>query len=875
MSALDDLIAAKKANAAPASVETSTPEPPAAAPDTGSHSALASLIAKKSGAAPSAPEAPENPALHALKQTATGIGNALDVQRWAVAKLATGKSDTGEQRTAERNAVGTQGIYDAIGKIPVVGHALQGASDVVQDTLTDPLTYETLGAGPILKATGLAAKAAPMIGKLGDAYKGIRDTPLGATIYDFTHWGGKIEREQGASKVDELRGIANNSSSQGARVQQHLVRRFGEATKDLSDEDKVNVGRALNGEVDTSALTPRQQSTTRQLRTLTEMDYKMRADTARTIAFNAGTKGMSDADKAVLQRMFRQNKPLDIPEPGKRTTVPNPDDTVKQRSRDVNIDVPGGADENGVMHPAVADLPPVRAPYKRPLDNQAAIDRAKMLNQKFQDINFAVEQGVPKREHYMPWAHEYDETGKLKGREASEVAANEYHDPRTKTRDDLQFGSPDMLRSGFEAMAKNTGKQVQTGVINKTLGDLLDHPDIDALFKQTIKATGEYRTNPDKIKDAWLNVVGYPRAATVSLTPRHAANILDLAANTVPPERLPGYMKDVTDLTTKLMKAKDEREYAALTKEGRDLGALSGNFKEREAFFQQVPDTKIPGTQTPIFGPLAGKSTGALGAYTRMNNKLVWAIDEAAKQTYAKLLVERGEASGLEAGGMASKRLVDYEHKSPLVQAMKYIAPFGTFRGSIPGAVAGGVARNPGRAALLNRASGGMMYGGKPAKGQQEGATMYNPTADVSRGFSDLNGAAEYLRATLADPVKAGATVLGAEPLMGEGGASIRDLGTELADAPGEIAHGQFNRLGTPRKESKYADAVALRRARFLNYGNPEDWRAILSAAAAGVPEARDVLEQVNAGQFRPKQGSIPDRLLKESAMQVLGIGMR
>ena len=214
-------------------------------------------------------------------------------------------------------------------------------------------------------------------------------------------------------------------------------------------------------------------------------------------------------------------------------------------------------------------------------------------------------------------------------------------------------------------------------------------------------------------------------------------------------------MKNVTALTAKLVRA-DEKQYANLTKEGRDLGAVTQDFNEHRAFFQTVPDF-VPG--------IGGKSTAALGAYTRLNNKLVWAVDTAAKQEYAKLLVRKGEAQGLEAGGLASSRLVDYANVSPMVKALRYVAPFGTFRGSVPQAVLGGVARNPARAALLNRASGGTMYGGKPDR-RQHGTELYNPTADVTRGVDDPFG---YVRATLGDPVKAGVTTGLAEPLAGVG----------------------------------------------------------------------------------------------------------
>ena len=103
---------------------------------------------------------------------------------------------------------------------------------------------------------------------------------------------------------------------------------------------------------------------------------------------------------------------------------------------------------------------------------------------------------------------------------------------------------------------------------------------------------------------------------------------------------------------------------------------------------------------------IGGKSTARPGAHTRFNNKLVWAVDEASKTVYGRMISESGEASGLRAGGLASQRLVDYTHLAPIQKMLRYVAPFGTFRGGIPGAVAGGVARNPARAAFVNRATG-------------------------------------------------------------------------------------------------------------------------------------------------------------------------
>jgi hypothetical protein len=374
-----------------------------------------------------------------------------------------------------------------------------------------------------------------------------------------------------------------------------------------------------------------------------------------------------------------------------------------------------------------------------------------------------------------------------------------------------------------------------------------------------LPATGDARSAVQKVGDGILTIIGYPRAATVSLTPRHGANILDLASNTVPPQHQAQFLSNVAVLTKQLMTA-NAAKYAALTRTGRELGAVSANFREREAFFQKIP---------AWFPVLGGKGLGPLSKLTDFNNKLVWAIDTAAKQEYAKILVQTGEAQGMRAGGLAGKRLVDYEHVSPLVKAMRYVAPFGSFRAQIPGAVLGGIVRNPARAAAMNRITGGTMYGEKP-KGH--GVTDYSPTADVSRGLDDPAG---YIRGTLGAPVKALLTVGVGEPFAGAPGQSFRDMATELADAPGQIARGQFNKIGTPRKPSKYAETVKLHLARYLNYGNAIDLRFIADMAASGVPEAAEALNEVGAGQFRQPQGSPLERLGREALMQTTGVGIR
>lgn len=862
---------------------------------------VAAFLAKRQAAAPTG-----NPFLSAGKKAASVVGSALDAQRWGVAKVLTGESDTNAQMTKIRSGMGVEGAYQAAGQIPVIGHALQGAADVGIQTGMDPLTYETLFAAPAMKALGVAGKVGPAALKAMDA------TPLGRRLYDFMNWGGPVAREHGADTVDMIRGAAHLGSATAMRVQEHLVGRFEQIVKPLSNDERVVVAKALNGELPIhelpSEFSPRLRSAYRQLRTLTEMDFKLRTSAARSIAFKEATKDLSEADRSELAKAFARNAEPVVPQPvvprvktpygepvartRTKTDIPAHEIPADQIMRDAMTGLPDAEQKalrmalyhqtpRGLSEPlkqrfqTVSEalsakmygvpgekqiLQPAQR-YTLPHPNQPEIERMTKLRDTYKQIAFQVEQAMPRREHYMPWAHESADEGGLAARKFNLLDVTK--DPRTIERPNLEVTNASQLGSGFEAMAKNTGRQVERAVVRDALGELVNDPEVHKLFERTMRATGDKRTDWDKIKGAWMATVGYPRAATVSLTPRHAVNILDLLANTVGPPDAPRVLKDTMTLAARLAHPSiTPKQYAALTQEGRQLGALSGEFRERKPFFQTFPEW-APG--------VGGKKVPVLSAWTRMNNRLVWAVDEAAKQTYAKLIVERGEAEGLRAGGMASKRLVDYSNTSPMVEALRYVAPFATFRGSIPGAVAGGIARNPARAALLDRATGGTMSGGQPEKSQDHGVKLFNPTADVGRM---VGAPQEYLRSTLASPVVAAAT-LGQEALTGNPFASVKSIGQEIHDLPGQVARGQWGQIGQERKPSKYADVVALRHARYLNYRNPADLRWLFSAALAGIPEARDIITEMGAGQFKPRTGTGPERLGKDALQQVLGVGIR
>lgn len=952
-----EALAAKRTASAPVAA---APPPTVAAASDGAFSGLEALAGQRRTGG----TAVGNALVGAGASVASGLGRALDTQRFHLAKAAGLGATTDDQMTALRTKLGIESDYQdprLFGVIPQpdwLVHAERGAVDTALQTLTDPLTYETLGAAPVLRAIGAAGKIGPA------AMKVINSKPALSWIYDQLHWGGAVAREHGTAALNRIRGGTIQAAGAGAEAQEHIMAGFRSATKDLTEPERVRVGQALNGRIPVTAedaarfvhpgterevegeatttvkpeegaeppLTNKERAAYTALRRLTEQDYAQRYQAATALAFKNLTTDLSARDRAEIAKWLRAGHAADIPKPTPRVRKeygepvarsreipPKPPFDVKatfdQQMKDLspeqadllrkawvagnNANAAGLKPEFAAAVHAVEQNPALKArldaiqravlgqytmgperafqdlaPKRKftfKVGNAEEIKRLTALRDRYDKIVVNVQQAIPKREDYMPWFHQgVQDAEEGRAERRYNPLENEARDVRAQPRPDIYVTKPEQLERGFQAMADNLGRVVEGHVLRQNLAEFAESPAVRKLFERVIPATGAHRDDLQKLRDTWMKVLGYPRAATVSMTPRHAINILDLAMNTVPPERAAQYAKDTMTLAAKLVAAKSPEDYAALTKEGRELGVHAGaTFAEHEPFFQHFPDWM------PLVG---GKSTGPLGGWTRLMNRMTWAVDAAAKQEYAKILVETGEAKGLEAGGLANQRLVDYRNLSPLQKALRYVAPFGTFRGGVPGAVLGGVARNPARAALYNRASGGALYGGRPDYGQQ-GATMYNPTADIGRALGDPR---EYVRSTLGAPVQAGLT-LAAEAAAGHPGASIgttlgevRDLPAELAKAPGQIAQGQMpTLLPKPERASDYRTATDLHLVRYLNYGNPVDLRWLLGASAAGVIEARDALEELGYGQFRQRPGTVLERAGKEALQQAAGVGLR
>jgi|HubBroStandDraft_4_1064222.scaffolds.fasta_scaffold00042_45 hypothetical protein len=764
----------------------------------------------------------------------------------------------------------------ALGKTAAVtglrATARAGVAKVLNNTHAGKLIYKYLGpwGGTVAAARGAAA---------GDIGKGLADveTAQGAghsATAEGQRWEQHVDR-----RIDEIvNGVKQKTlKNKNGRPVKMTVKEPGAA---LTDAEKLRVIQQLDGEarysehVPLKPMTPREQTAYRLLRSLTAMDFHegQRAITAYALRTQIPDASLRDE----VASYFKSGKEPVVPEPGERVRTPYGEPQPRQRvvpfeqplvdpkvaydtvTADMTPEDKAAfskaltglelakklpehlSDRLGYVQEAlrkkysgaggdeVRELPPAPR-YNMVPKNQAEIERMEKVREAYLKVLGVVskqQEGglVHFRQNYMPMAHE--DLGDPLGREGYSSNPAELRNPRlTNERPDVKFRNAKQLERGFKkGLAPNLNRQVQTRVLNEAIPELLNDPEIEKLFGSEVRATGKRRTPEQWAGDIMRAAVGLPRAALVSLSPGHAWNEANMAMNVVPIEHQPKFFKDVIALGAKIFKAQnsgDLKEYASLTAPGRKLGAGVGSFSERKPFFQQFPEW-VPG--------VGGKSVPILSKWSKLNNNLVWAVSEAIRQKYAEYLVEHGEAQGLRAGGLAEKRLVDYQYRTPLQKGMRYIAPFGTYRGGIPGAVAGGVLRRPFQAATLNRATGGVMYGDKPEPGQP-GWEAFMPTAEVGRLFNfgsetstsgrtfPVSGVGDYLRGSLGIPIAAGLNA--AQDIL----------------APGL----------KPSHWATYGQAWLPKR---LPNGNL-DFGFLLMSALSGIPQAQTILEANGMSRFQ------------------------
>ncbi len=268
----------------------------------------------------------------------------------------------------------------------------------------------------------------------------------------------------------------------------------------------------------------------------------------------------------------------------------------------------------------------------------------------------------------------------------------------------------------WKSAIKSKGSLLQgkalTREVKRILGSSISEP-VRKMFDVQIPATGAQRSGREIAGDVYNAVKSAPKTAVVGTMPGHIANMLGLAA------AQPGGGRAIAEAATNVPK-----EWQAMA------GGMVG---ERT---------------TPLID-LAKKYLPPVGAYMGGVNRATWTVDRALEDAFAKQFREGG-ANPDRALQMAREAMIDYSHPSPFTEGLKKVAPFGTFHAGMVKPIVKGVARAPGRAALLNRATGGAFYGSDTDTGTPLGKVRsLLPAAAVGRAIGSGPEAMKELRNTI------------------------------------------------------------------------------------------------------------------------------
>lgn len=591
---------------------------------------------------------------------ASALSQGLDYQRRRSQEAMFHKGSSDANRAALRHAIpGLEAGYnddtlfgsgDGRGlKIPAfLQHAIRGTEDFALDTDTDPLTYETLGAAPLIEGVWKIAGALLHAGERV-APQSARFVRAGSDLAreNFSLGGAKVEelrRTRGKAAKDNVLGAMTHSDAEAAHVKTLLQQRLAKSFKGLDKTQRGEVLRVLNGEAPMPKGGPI-------------------ADAAKSIR-------KTTDDQLYLQLTNKAKGVFPHTRSGVRT--------------DVNVkNAPPQSDFEEFMGDAGKHKPGKM--YKAKVGNLPAKNYELPANLK--EFAFFPGNATLKnfRRKYVAGLSPA-EKGEPLSNEGFTVNPLEYQNPNLRARKDFEvdIGDPERyigaLNRSVDNASRNIGASRLQARLKEAFGGDIPQEAVAALEK-TFHATGEGRSNKEIVLDGIKGVTGYGKAAKTQFSPMHALNIgsLSLLHN-------PMGTGKVLSTTAKLIKNRGNAEKTyELLRPGIERGAI-GPAKEHELYFGKVP---------------------VLGQWSKLMSDITWGVDNAAKTEYAKSL-----GKGYGAGRRASEDLIDYRYPSDFSRNnLSLLSSFPTYRSQLPAAVLKGVARNPARAAALMRGSGGFLTG--------------------------------------------------------------------------------------------------------------------------------------------------------------------
>jgi hypothetical protein len=452
------------------------------------------------------------------------------------------------------------------------------------------------------------------------------------------------------------------------------------------------------------------------------------------------------------------------------------------------------------------------------------------------------------RWRYLPGYNQLAGTPK---QEAFEFNPLNWENPNLKERDDFKVDPEqhEQQRGAWRRMLANTARESSTASLRRELPErgLPITPNVEAALQRHVAAKGNERSGLQKGIDAYKGVLRYGRAAQVGLTPFHAANIAGLQLSHAP-TTIP---ESVVTATRALLPGANRHE---IFRKGRELGALGPSQERIPPFASAVLPLRLgiggaaggyagyesDQNATPEerwkragLGALAGAAAGAgVRRWSRAMTNAVFTYDDAAKQALAgHYLTRHGMTKPYQAGRQAAEDLIDYGNPSELGNGLSWVSKFPTYRSQLPFSVARGIARHPARFAAVNRAGAGIPAGGE-AQTPAGPVKSYSSISDVGRMASDMKG---YARSTLGDPIK---------------------IVLSLAE--------KFSVI--PKQQWGYYFTYKL---------DPTSKEVLINAAAAGMPEARSILDQTGVGMFKhnPTSSTLP-LPIREGLFDVTGLSV-
>ena len=710
---------------------------------------------------------------------------------------------------APRPGVPMSGAPKALaGLIDAIGH---GAIDLPIQAAEDPLSYESFGAGPLLKNVGLpvaravgsvaenaAAPASRALARIpavkhaaDEFHTAARDIVMAtkAAWQHLTSYAPQTRAQYGGTKARES--IANESvqSAEEAQIERRLQSLVPNLRK-IPNDTLYSAAAALNGQIPITDLTPAAR----------DLYLRMRGVTNAIVLLKAAKGGGAAAKiSRVAARAPAQGPLRPLPlrnaasSPARELGGSASDPLTNLRQQIAEL-----ADQlREESRQAMGAPRKMTRSTKKPTLTLKAMSPLQPLKLPSELEPFRPHEGWLRaqnvRAHYAPSLHYAKEVSEdTPARTISKLAFN---DPHERPREDIQITPATLpqFRDAWDGMIKAAARSVAAhrsaerlkGIFGGSIPKIVE----DEIYTQHIAPKGSYRfetfgSSAKTLLEYWKQVVNLPRIGVVGWSTRHVANIFDLLANADP-----GAIPDAIGITRKLLTTRDPKAREDFLREATDMG-LTAPFDDSKARF------------TPF-------------------NKLTWDFDTAAAWALAKRLLAKGDAkSPLDAGQMARELLVDYRHKDLLTRALGYAIPFATFAKQMPSATLRGVSRSLPRTATTARAFPPLYGSHTDDQGNPRPMLYYGPTAETGAGLplpllrGDMNGAlrnvGNFVRQRLGAPT-----------------ATAVDLGMRAFGAPAGVA----NRV---------------------TYGqDPLSPPFVLGAATSWLPFSRTALGQVGMGPFQ------------------------